>query len=70
MTLFPSVESNPALNASEEVPMYAVEISTHEGPYISRFFNTIRAARNWAKWCSKKWPTRILRGGQGGDEVK
>ena len=50
--------------------MYAVEITTENGPVISRFFNTIRAARKWAQWCSKTWPSRIMKGGAGGEEVK
>jgi len=50
---------------------YAVEITTASGPEISRTFQTLRAARKWASWCCAKWaPVRILRGGQGGDEVK
>jgi hypothetical protein len=49
--------------------MYAVELTTNEGPVISRFFSTIKAARKWAAWCSKTWPTRILKGGQGGCQV-
>jgi len=50
--------------------IYAVEITTANGPVISRYFTTIRAARNWRKWCAKSHPARILRGGQGGQEVK
>ena len=49
--------------------MYAVEITTTEGPVISRFFNTIDAARKWAKWCAKTWPARIMKCGQGGEQV-
>lgn len=49
---------------------YAVEIVTENGPVISRYFQTIRAARRWATWCSKTWPTRIMKGGRGGVEVK
>lgn len=50
--------------------MYAVEITTTEGPVISRFFTTIKAARKWAKWTAKTWPTRIMQGGAGGMEVR
>jgi hypothetical protein len=49
---------------------YAVEIATEQGPTISRIFQTIRAARRWARWCAQTWPTRIMLGGQGGQEVK
>jgi hypothetical protein len=49
---------------------YAVEIVTENGPYISRMFRTIGAARKWATWCSRTWPTRIMKGGAGGMEVK
>jgi hypothetical protein len=49
--------------------MYAVEITTQDGPVISRFFSTIKAARKWAKWCAIKWPTRIMKGGAGGEQV-
>jgi hypothetical protein len=42
--------------------LYHVEVTTENGPEISRFFETIKAARRWAKWCSKKWPTRIMLG--------
>jgi hypothetical protein len=50
--------------------MYAVEIITNEGPTISRFFSTIKAARKWAVWLiSKNFSARILKGGQGGEVV-
>lgn len=49
---------------------YAVEIITVDGPVISRYFQTIKAARKWAAWTATKWQTRILKGGQGGEEVK
>ncbi len=49
---------------------YAVEITTADGPIVSRFFDKLSAARTWAKWCSKTWPSRIMKGGQGGVEVK
>ena len=49
---------------------YAVEIVTPEqGAVISRYFQTIRAARRWAAWTAKTWPTRILKGGRGGQVV-
>ncbi len=50
--------------------IYGVEITTETGVMFSRYFNTIRAARKWAKWCAQKWPTRILAGGAGGMEVR
>lgn len=50
--------------------LYAVEIIDGYGNrVISRYFATIRAARNWAKWTAKKWETRILKGGMGGEEI-
>lgn len=49
--------------------IYAVEITTEAGPTISRYFHTLHAARVWAKWCSKTFPARIMRGGQGGEVV-
>ena len=49
---------------------YAVEINTPEsGRTVSRFFGTLAAARKWAAWTAKRWPTRILRGGVGGEVV-
>jgi hypothetical protein len=39
---------------------------------VSRYFNTIRAARRWAKWLSGHSYVRevaIHRGGQGGERV-
>lgn len=50
---------------------YAVLITTLEsGEVVSRYFSTVKAARTWAAWTAKTWPTRILKGGQGGEEVK
>lgn len=50
---------------------YAVIITTPEsGEVVSRYFSTVAAARKWAAWTAAKWPTRILKGGQGGEEVK
>lgn len=49
---------------------YAVEIVTADGPVVSRFFSTLAAARKWAAWTSRTWPSRILKGGQGGEVVK
>lgn len=44
---------------------YAVVINTPEsGEVISRYFQTLKAARKWAAWTAAKWPTRILRGGR------
>lgn len=48
---------------------YTVEITTADGPVVSRIFSTLRAARVWAKWTAAKWPTRIMAGGSGGQEV-
>lgn len=48
---------------------FAVEITTENGPVVSRVFQTLRGARAYAKWCAAKWPTRIMRGGQGGEVV-
>ena len=39
---------------------YAIEITTTEGPVVSRIFQTLKAARKWAAWTSAKWPTRII----------
>ncbi len=51
--------------------IYAVEINTPEsGLVISRYFTRLAAARVWAKWCAEKFQTRILKGGEGGMEVK
>lgn len=49
---------------------YAVEIVTTDGPVVSRFFQTLAAARKWAAWTSGRWPSRILKGGQGGQVVE
>lgn len=49
---------------------YAVEITTAAGPVISRYFNTVRAAKNWQRWCAKRWPSRILLAGAGGAEIR
>ena len=36
----------------------------------SRYFQTLRGARNWAKWCAKSFSqVRIMKGGPGGMEV-
>ena len=40
--------------------MYAVLITVNGSEEVSRFFVTIRAARNWAKWCAEKFPTKIM----------
>jgi hypothetical protein len=48
---------------------YGVEINTEGRLVISRYFQTLRAARRYAKWCQRTWATRILRGGAGGQEV-
>lgn len=56
--------------------MFAVVITTVETPQqqeVSRFFETLRAARRWAsqlrtqRWCLS---VRIMKGGAGGMEVK
>jgi hypothetical protein len=53
--------------------IYAVEITTNlRGTEISRYFQTIHAARKWAKWLSSQSycaGVRILRGGMGGEVV-
>lgn len=50
---------------------YAVTIQTETGPVVSRYFDTIAAARKWAKWCGKKFEgVRIMKGGEGGVEVQ
>lgn len=49
---------------------YAVEIATEQGQVVSRIFDTLAAARKWAAWTSQKFPTRIMKGGQGGMEVR
>ena len=40
---------------------YGVEILTETGPYLSRYFQTLRAARLYARRCEKTWVTRLLR---------
>ena len=50
--------------------LVAVEITTVDGPVISRIFTSVAEARKWAAWTATKWPTRIMLGGQGGQEVK
>lgn len=53
--------------------IYAVEIGTERGVEISRYFETIRAARNYVKYLKTlKYilSARILKGGQGGEETK
>lgn len=54
---------------------YAVTLTTEAEPteQVSRFFQTLRAARRWQKWLREKSyvrSSRILRGGAGGEEVK
>jgi len=54
--------------------VYAVEVTSSATGVreISRFFNTIAAARKWAKLCRKQsfWDeVRILAGGAGGTKV-
>lgn len=51
--------------------MYAVEIEIGGTREISRIFETIRAARKWAKWLATQdfGGVRIMRGGPGGEEV-
>ena len=54
--------------------VYAVEVTVSATGVreISRFFNTIAAARKWAKWCRKQSfvsAARIMAGGAGGMEV-
>ena len=49
---------------------FAVEIVTVDGPVISRVFDNLKAARQYAAWAATKWPTRIMKGGQGGEAVQ
>ena len=59
---------------SRETAMLAVTFTTADGQEtVSRFFQTIRAARKWAKWlASQAWASnvRIMRGGPGGEPVQ
>ena len=54
--------------------MLAVTFTNTEGhETVSRFFQTIRAARKWAKWLSCQSfakNVRIMRGGPGGCPVE
>jgi hypothetical protein len=54
--------------------MLAVTFTNTEGQAtLSRVFDTLRAARKWAKWLAgQRFATnvRIMRGGLGGEEVK
>lgn len=54
--------------------MLAVTFTNNEGQEtLSRFFQTIRAARKWAKWLSGQnyaANVRIMRGGPGGEPVQ
>ena len=56
-----------------EADMLAVTFRNTDGiETFSRCFDTLRAARKWAKWLSsQKFATnvRIMRGGLGGEEV-
>lgn len=53
---------------------YAVTAVYADGQeQVSRFFDTLRAARKWAKWLTGQTFTRqvrIMAGGAGGMEVK
>jgi len=41
--------------------LYVVLIQNENGQEeISRIFETVKAARKWAVWCSKKWKTRLM----------
>jgi hypothetical protein len=53
--------------------IYAVEVTVNGSSEISRFFTKIANARNWKKWLeTEAWcnNVRILKGGQGGIEIK
>ncbi len=54
--------------------MLAVTFTNTDGQEtVSRFFQTLRAARKWAKWLSaQKFAAnvRIMRGGPGGEPVQ
>lgn len=53
--------------------IYAVEFLNQQGEReISRYFETLRAARSWIKWLRAQRfvaSARIMRGGPGGEEV-
>lgn len=52
---------------------YAVEVTQNSQPQISRYFETIKAARKWAKQCAQKpyfSQVRIMKDGAGGLEVR
>ncbi len=52
--------------------IYAVEFTANGKTEISKFFTKIAAARKWAKWlrtASYIQSVRIMKGGQGGQEV-
>jgi hypothetical protein len=53
---------------------YAVTAVYADGnEQVSRFFDTLRAARRWAKWLASQdfaRKVRIMAGGPGGMEVK
>ena len=51
---------------------YSVEFLSPEtnAIVVSRYFQTLKGARNWAKWCRKTFSqVRIMKGGPGGMEV-
>lgn len=54
--------------------MLAVTFTTADGQEtVSRFFQTIRAARKWAKWLASQHyaaNVRIMRCGSGGEPVQ
>lgn len=53
--------------------VHAVEIITPDGPVICSggiFVNDLRGARRMQKAMAKRFPSRILLGGQGGIEVE
>ncbi len=53
--------------------MLAVTFRNTDGnETVSRFFDTLKAARKWAKWLSAQrhaTNVRIMRGGAGGEQV-
>jgi hypothetical protein len=53
--------------------MLAVTFKAADGnEVVSRYFDTIKAARKWAKWLASQSfasAVRIMRGGPGGEET-
>jgi hypothetical protein len=68
------MESTQQPTTSRETAMLAVTFTNTDGnETVSRFFQTIRAARKWAKWLASQHyaaNVRIMRGGSGGEPVQ